>query len=174
MAESSIFSNTARCIYIYIYSTKSIQTWNLWKFEPLWESRLFFVSLFRWLKAAAGNYPHTLEVGELQIECVFSDPSMTTTPANVIPNHGIPVAHSRISESREPNEQAICRRKSRTWAIKKNISVPKYSKPFVFPQNISRYIWMRIQRTAQKEKLMNIYPMWPFHEVHMMDKSLGD
>ena len=35
-----------------------------------------------------GNYPHTLEVGKLQIERVFSDPSMTTSPANVIRNHG--------------------------------------------------------------------------------------
>ena len=46
-------------VYIYIYSTKSIQTWNLWKFEPLWESRLFFVSLFRWVKSAwkLSTYP---------------------------------------------------------------------------------------------------------------------
>ena len=81
MAASSIFSNTARCIPIcplfclqkkvfsnqnkghlgsrYIYSTKSIQTWNLWKFKPLWESRLFFVSLFRWVKSAwkLSTYP---------------------------------------------------------------------------------------------------------------------
>ena len=167
------FKYSSMYIYIYMYIQHQKQHMEPVKLKPLWESRLFLFPFSAGLNQQQETiltYP-TWGCGTSNWVCVFG-PIHDNKPSKRHPkSRDCRGSFPNLWEP-EPNEQAICRMKSRTWAIKKNVSVESIVNLLFSTKHLQIYLDEISPYCSKRE--INEYPMWSFHEVYMMDKSLGE